>query len=129
MQIEVKVLEVICDVILHLAALLQLREDARVALPRSAALDSTVCVRFLLMFCLVLDPFLNSNFLTEKKRQEMMIYVNVTKRIFENTESVMPKQNCSFQILFQKLPLNRCRVQRWKIKSIILCLLCGIEEY
>lgn len=105
-------MEVICDVILHLAALLQLREDASVALSRSAALDSTVCARFLLMFCFVLDLFLNSNFLTEKKRQETMIYVNVTK-----------------EILFQKLPLNRCRVQRWKIKSIILCLLCGIEEY
>lgn len=44
MQIKVKVLEVICDVILHLAALLQLREDASVALSRSAALDSTACV-------------------------------------------------------------------------------------
>lgn len=48
MQIEVKVSEVICDVILHLAALLQLREDAIVALSTSAALDST-----LTMFCLV----------------------------------------------------------------------------
>lgn len=42
MQIEVKILEVICGVILHLAALLQLREDAIVAFSTSAALDSTV---------------------------------------------------------------------------------------
>lgn len=41
MQIEVKVSEVICDVILHLAALLQLREDVIVAVSTSAVLDST----------------------------------------------------------------------------------------
>lgn len=51
MQIEVKVSEVICDVILHLAAVLQHREDAFVAVSTSAVLDSTVWGFF--MVCLV----------------------------------------------------------------------------
>lgn len=48
MQIEVKVSEVICDVILHLAAL---RQDAIVAGSTSAVLDSMCGESF--MFCLV----------------------------------------------------------------------------
>lgn len=51
MQIEVKVSEVICDVILQLAALLQLREDAIVAVSTSAVLDSMCGDSF--MLCLV----------------------------------------------------------------------------
>lgn len=50
MQIAVKVSEVICGVILHLAALLQLREDAIVAVSTSAALDSTVWGFFMFSF-------------------------------------------------------------------------------